>query len=116
MTTFDPKEAPTRPDLPSTKEPDMHPENDDSTPGRDGAVSVRVTRNGWRAHVPTALITALAVAVLQAGGCAGNTEVLHRLDDLSTRVARIEGAMGQRLAVASHGAEGAGGTGSVAGD
>jgi hypothetical protein len=81
---------------------------DERTPTGDGsAVSVRVTRDGWRAHVPAFLLVAIGAA-LNGGTCSKQDEVLRRIDDLATRVARIEGGLSTRVSM--HGAEGAGGT------
>lgn len=54
----------------------------------DGAVSLK-----WRAHVPAGIVAALLVA-LNGGTCSKQDETLRRIDDLNTRVSRIEGALG----------------------
>ena len=86
-------------------------DHDDRTPaGEGGAVSIRVGREGWRAHVPTYLLIAIGVA-LNGGTCSKQEDVATRVQRLEIAVARIEGALAPR--VASHGSEGAGGTGAT---
>ena len=85
---------------------------DDRTPqGEHGAVSIRVSRDGWRAHVPTYLLIAIGVA-LNGGTCSKQDDVAARVTRLEIAFARLEGSIGPR--VASHGSEGAGGTGATA--
>lgn len=85
------------------------PHGDDSTPGGNGAVSIRVERGrSWRAHVPSALLLAV-VAALNGGTCSKQDEVAREVHELNTRVSRIEGAMGIRVARAVGGSEGTGG-------
>ena len=87
---------------------------DDKTPaGEGGAVSIRVSRDGWRAHVPTYLLIAIGVA-LNGGTCSKQEDVASRVTRLEIAFARLEGALGSR--VASHGSEGTGGTGATSND
>lgn len=78
-----------------------------------GALSLRAGRGGWRAHVPTALVIAVVMA-LNGGACTASARIESKLDDLSTRVARIEGALGARVST-MQGTEGTGGTGAMSG-
>ncbi len=89
--------------------------HDDSTPGGNGAVSIRGVR--WRAHVPSALIAALVLA-MNGGTCSKQDEVAREVHELNTRVSRIEGAMGIRTASIgpNEGANGAGGTAAALGN
>lgn len=47
----------------------------------------------WRAHAPAAALVVIG-ALFSGGTCTKQDEVLRRLDDLNTRVSRIEGALG----------------------
>jgi hypothetical protein len=86
---------------------------DDKTPAGDGsAVSIRVSRDGWRAHVPTYLLITIGVA-LNGGTCSKQDDVAARVTRLEIAFARLEGSIGPR--VATHGTEGAGGTAAVLG-
>jgi hypothetical protein len=88
--------------------------SDERTPaGEQGAVSIRVGKDGWRAHVPTYLLVAIGVA-LNGGTCSRTDDVAARLGRLEVAVARLEGAQGPRVAL--HGAEGAGGTAALPDD
>lgn len=96
-------------------------DNDDKTPaGRDGAVSLRIERSNdghrkLRVHAPSALIIAVLTAFHLLGGSQQAT-IERKLDELNTRVSRIEGALGVRTASTAgrhDGGEGAGGTGGV---
>jgi hypothetical protein len=96
----------------------MTAHDDDTTPaGRDGAVSIRLERDATggrklRAHAPSALIIGVLTAFHLLGGSQQAT-IEHKLDELNTRVSRIEGALGVRTASLGRqdGGEGAGGTG-----
>lgn len=93
--------------------------SDERTPGNDGAVSVRVSKDGWRAHVPTGVITAVMVA-LHLMQAPAQEETKRELGEMNTRISRIEGALGVRTSMVTRpspasGAEGAGGTGALAG-
>lgn len=79
--------------------------SDESTPGKGEAVSVRVVHGqGWRLHVPTALLLAVGVA-LNGGTCSSTERIEHKVDALLERVSRLEGRLdGQRVADSTGGA------------
>lgn len=97
----------------------MATESDNTPAGAEGVVSVRIERDSsgkrrLRAHAPSALIIAVLTAFHLLGG-SQQAKIETKLDDLNTRLSRIEGALGVRTASATphDGAEGAGGTGAA---
>ena len=60
----------------------------------------------WRAHAPAAALVVIG-AMFSGGTCTKQDETLRRLDDINTRVSRIEGALG--VARQAYVDEGAGG-------
>lgn len=95
-------------------------DNDKTPAGSEGAVSIRIERDHagrrkFRAHAPSALIIAVLTAFHLLGGSQQAT-IEHKLDELNTRVSRIEGALGVRTASTAgrhDGGEGAGGVTSL---
>lgn len=97
----------------------MTTENDNTPAGAEGVVSVRIERDSsgrrkFGAHAPSALIIAILTAFHLLGG-SQQAKIESKLDELNTRVSRIEGALGVRTASVqpNSGGEGAGGTGAA---
>lgn len=75
----------------------------------DESLEVSRTRRGeWKVVAPLYLLMGLA-AMFNGGTCSRQDDVARDVRDLRERVARIEGALGVRVAHGT-GAEGAGGT------
>lgn len=75
-----------------------------------GSLTIERGPRGWRYHVPAMLLVA-AGALINGGSCTKQDAVIARLDDLNTRVARLEGALLPRARYT--GAEGSGGNGAA---